>query len=71
MNKIVKVESDDELDKYFEGVVFPVEDIAGRYFVPGWKCKECGWTIGTINYPPRHSCPEDGNAQESKRNKTE
>lgn len=48
----------------FDGVVIPVEDIAGKYQVPGWKCRECGWTVGTMHFPIAHNCPEDGNWQQ-------
>lgn len=37
----------------FEGVMIPVYEGA----VPGWRCRACGWTIGTRGVPPVHACP--------------
>lgn len=60
MSETLRVENDDDLNNFFIGVEIPVEDIAGRYRVPGWQCRLCGWTIGARGYPPAHNCPEDG-----------
>lgn len=59
--------TDDELVAWFDGIMIPVEDIAGKYRVPGWRCKACGWAVGALGYPPSHQCPEDGDAQEARR----
>jgi len=63
MSDYIRVTNDDELIEHFEGILIPAEDIAGKYQVPGWKCKSCGWAVGTIRYPPGHHCPEDGQRQ--------
>jgi hypothetical protein len=63
----IRVTTDDQLDTHFDGVMIPVSDpFVGSYQVPGWKCKECGWVIGTIGYPPSHQCPDDGLEQSRK-----
>lgn len=55
------ITTDDELDANFEGFMIPVYDWdVGNYQVPGWKCKHCGWIVGTQGYPPSHTCPDDG-----------
>ena len=54
----LRVTTDDELDEHFEGVMIDVEEpFIGSVRVPGWKCRHCGWTVGTIDYPPSHDCP--------------
>lgn len=45
-----------DVGDYFIGVLIPVRDIAGRYNVPGWRCRGCGWTVGSTGYPPDHKC---------------
>lgn len=47
----------------FDGVMIPVEDIAGKYQVPGWRCKRCGWTVGAKWLPPSHECEEGSDAE--------
>ncbi len=49
------------IDKLFEGIMIPSTDKPSGH--PGWKCKECGWTIGSIGLPPSHICPDDGDKQ--------
>jgi len=54
----LRVTTDDGLDEHFEGVMIDAEDpFIGKIRVPGWKCRHCGWTVGTISYPPSHDCP--------------
>lgn len=61
----LRVTTDDELDQHFEGIMIPCYDFdAGNYRVPGWECKHCGWRVGTVNYPPSHECPADGQKQQ-------
>jgi len=60
---IIRVSNADELDANFIGVMIPVEDIAGKYHVPGWECKHCGWVVGSKGFPPSHTCPDDGQVQ--------
>lgn len=54
-------QTDEELTEHFDGYMIPLNDWdVGDYQVPGWKCKHCGWIIGTSGYPPGHNCPDDG-----------
>lgn len=41
---------------HFEGILIPVEDIGGKYNVPGWQCIHCGWKVGASGLPPAHYC---------------
>lgn len=64
LNKQVKVNNGKELDQYFDGVMIEIYDWdIGYHSVPGWKCKACGWQVGSIGLPPAHNCPIDGQAQ--------
>jgi len=54
----LRVTTDDELDAHFEGVMIEVDEpFIGKCYKPGWKCRHCGWMVGTISYPPSHDCP--------------
>jgi hypothetical protein len=54
----------ENVDQLFEGVMIPREHteepytnaIYTRQPTPGWKCKACGWTIGSEALPPSHYC---------------
>ena len=47
------------IDELFEGVMIPGgADKPSGY--PGWRCRGCGWTVGSIGLPPTHNCPQDG-----------
>ena len=49
---------------YFDGVMIEVRDFpSGTHGVPGWKCKACGWTVGTVGLPPPHDCPRPTDSQ--------
>jgi len=52
----VKVATSDNIDELFEGVMIAVSDFGRLYSVPGWRCKTCGWTIGSEGLPPSHDC---------------
>ena len=67
MSKILRVETDDELDEHFNGILIEVSDTAGTYHVPGWECKTCGWKVGALSYPPGHTCPDAGIKQKQLR----
>lgn len=67
MSHYIKVSDSERLNYYFEGIMIPVEDIAGKYWVPGWQCRRCGWATGSEGYPPEHKCPDDGDAQHARR----
>ena len=64
--------SDQNQEQYlagFEGVLIEVSDepvFELRYSVPGWKCKACGWVVGSRGYPPAHECPTAGIQQHCK-----
>lgn len=50
--------TEETLADHFEGVMIPVRDWDGStHSVPGWRCKACGWTVGTSGLPPAHTCP--------------
>ena len=57
----VKVTATSEnVDGLFEGVMLAVSDIGcDSYSVPGWRCRRCGWTIGSQGLPPSHECPAE------------
>lgn len=64
MGTYIKVETSDELDQHFIGVMIETSDMfVDKYFVPGWECKHCGWRVGTAKLPPSHICPDDGDQQ--------
>ena len=67
MSELIRIDNWDDIDKSFEGIMIDVEDIVGKYFVPGWKCKVCGWKVGTKRLPPSHTCPDDGEKQKQRR----
>lgn len=68
MDEYVKA-TDENLGDLFEGVMIEVTDpFIPDYRVPGWKCKKCGWIIGTLRLPPGHTCPSEGIAQQEFRN---
>ena len=50
------IATSENIDQLFDGVLIHCEDIGGKYEVPGWKCKACGWTIGSVGLPPPHIC---------------
>lgn len=56
MKRVEATESN--IDELFHGVMIDVEDIGGKYSVPGWKCRACGWTVGSQGLPPWHNCPD-------------
>lgn len=45
--------------QYFDGVMITCHDPEGKHTVPGWRCRACGWTIGTLGLPPAHECSGD------------
>ncbi len=58
----------DDVCEYFEGVMIEaVDPFIGKFQVPGWECKTCGWRVGTLNAPPSHDCPSEGRKQKEKR----
>lgn len=68
MTSFIHVTNDDELDRHFEGVMIDVSDpFVGSYRVPGWKCRHCGWTVGSVGYPPSHVCPGETEDEEIER----
>lgn len=52
------------IDELFEGVMIPVQEPGYEARKPGWKCRACGFTVGSIGLPPAHICPRDGEYQE-------
>lgn len=57
---LVKV-TKETIDDVFEGVMIDVKDpFVGPYSVPGWRCRACGWTVGSEDLPPSHECPAPG-----------
>ena len=45
------------LDGMFERVTRPYYYMSMLHFVPGWRCRACGWTVETEGLPPGHDCP--------------
>lgn len=44
----------------FDGVMLTVDDFpSGKQHIPGWRCKACGWTCGTVGLPFPHECTAD------------
>lgn len=63
----IEITNDEQLRKHFEGILIRVTDpppLDLSYNVPGWKCKTCGWQVGSSGYPPSHECPDEGNQQQ-------
>jgi hypothetical protein len=64
----MRIEANDvNVDALFEGVMIPVDDGFDRYWLPGWKCRMCGWRVGSRDLPPWHDCPSDGQKQAARR----
>ena len=62
---LIKPETENALNELFEGVMLQINDpFIGLTNRPGWKCKKCGWEIGSIGFPPAHDCPRDGENQQ-------
>ena len=60
--------TESDIDDFFEGIMITINDWdIGEHRVPGWKCKRCGWRVGSQDLPPSHECPLDGIIQENER----
>lgn len=46
----------ENVDSLFEGILIRVVDPEVTHNVPGWRCRSCGWTVGTMGLPPWHQC---------------
>ena len=65
----VRIRVDEEtVGDRFTGVMIPVREPWGDvHHVPGWRCKQCGWTVVACGIPATHYCPADGETQAAKR----
>ena len=51
----------------WDGIMIRVENEAFTglsYSVPGWKCRHCGWKIGSLRGPPK-TCPHCNHSSEA------
>jgi len=68
VSKQIEIIDEDSLIMHYDGIMIPIEDWdIGVHYVPGWQCKHCGWMVGALGFPPRHICPDEGEAQAERR----
>jgi uncharacterized OB-fold protein len=54
--------TNDNLDKYYEGVMVPINEIFYTANKPGWQCNSCGKIYVARGLPPSHECEETNHA---------
>lgn len=59
--------TDENIGEHFEGIMIPLTDpFEDKHWVPGWKCRHCGWRVGTCGLPRAHDCPREGEQQKKR-----